>query len=108
MPFERSSVLIAVALDGIGRHLRLSCKGETPIEGAKLTGSFQKTYNWPKKENTLKKKKSAFKVAFIYKRQELSVDIRICYFFQDWGNLKYFSTSQEKVVHVLVEDYTIK
>ena len=43
MPFEHSSVLIAVALDGIGRHLWLSCKGETPIEGVKLIGSFQKT-----------------------------------------------------------------
>ena len=42
MPFEHSSVLIAVALDGIGRHLWLRCKGETPIEG-KLIGSFQKT-----------------------------------------------------------------
>ena len=29
-------------------------------------------------------------------------------FFQDGGNFEYFSTSQENVVHVLVEDYTIK
>ena len=43
MPFEHSSVLIEVALDGIGRHLWMSYKGETPIEGVKLIGSFQKT-----------------------------------------------------------------
>ena len=43
MPFEHSSVLIAVALDGMGRHLWLSCNGETLIKGVTLVESFQKT-----------------------------------------------------------------
>ena len=71
MPFEHSSVLIAVALDGMGRHLWLSCKGETLIKGVTLIGSFQNTSNWQKKENIPQKKKTvkmrAFKVGFIYK-----------------------------------------
>ena len=43
MPYEHSSVLIAVALDGMNHHLWLSCKGETLIKGVTLIGSFQNT-----------------------------------------------------------------
>ena len=45
----------------------------------------------------------AFKVGFIYKSQELSVDILICYFSKTQELKKNFSTSQENAVHVLVE-----
>ena len=83
MPLEHASVLIAVAFDGTGRRLWLSCKGETLIKGVTLIGSFQKIQNWQKKEHCTKiktVKMQAFKVGFIYKSQELSVDILICYF----------------------------
>ena len=105
MPFEHSSVLIAVALDGIGRHLWLSCKGETPIED-KLIGSFQDLKLTKKGEYTLKKK--CIQSGFPLQKPKAFRRYTHLLFFQDGGNFEYFSTSQENVVHVLVEDYIIK
>ena len=102
MPFEHSSVLIAVALDGIGRHLWLSCKGETPIEG-----KFSKDLKLTKKgEYALKKK--CIQSGFPLQKPKAFRRYTHLLFFQDGGNFEYFSTSQKNVVHVLVEDYTIK
>ena len=102
MPFEHSSVLIAVALDGMGRHLWLSCKGETLIKGVTLIGSFQNTSNWQKKENIPQKKKNRENAGIQsgFYLQKLKAFCRYTYLllFQDGGNFKNFSKSQENAV----------
>ena len=106
MPFEHSSVLIAAALDGMGRHLWLSCKGETLIKGVTLIGSFQKRRIYYKK----KKNRENAGIQSGFHLQKLRAFCRYTYllFFQDGGNFKNCSKSQENAVYVLVEHFTIK